>query len=670
MTENSNGPGEDLTLAGRYLIHPDKPLPAYDHATAFAVDATDQRAPTRRLTAMVCRSGLVPRLDIIPQLSRLMRLPMITPIEAGPVRWPETGGRRFVVLFERPLGDALAGKLGTKFEALREDQITHKIIKPILPALKEMGGRSIKHRAIRADNIFYKDSTCQSAVLGECASGPAGMSQPKLYEPVDAAMVLESGRGQGTLADDMYALGVTIAVLLTGGNPTEGMTDEEVVATKIRRGSYITLVGDLQLSLRMIEPLRGLLCDDPNERWTADDLELWANGRQLSPKQPMLPTKASRAIQFGDSEYLTRPSLSHAMGCRWGQAAKLITSGEVTNWLRRSFGDEESATAIEFLINSSGGGRQAEDQLISNTLAVLAPNHPIRYRQISARIDGLAAALAVNYGDEDFRASFVEMIKANLPQTFLKSAGSSGKSDRAALTKTFDMFSYFLDRRQLGNGLERALYEAIRGWPCQSPLIADDYVCELDDLLPALERVARRGSANEQLIDRHIAGFCAARSKTLAECVPQLLAPTTDLAKERLGVLAIYAEVHRITGVSQRFPALTAWLAAMATPIYEGYHNRVMRDRSQKAVDRVGSKGDLSALFAVLNDSTTRTADVAGFADARTEYGRLENNINWLMGGGLAAPDYVQAKSRQAATFLSAVISSFAVLALSIIFVT
>jgi len=668
MTEQPSDLGKDLTLAGRFLIHPDKPLPARDHAMASAYDVTDQRAPTRLLLAMVCRPGLIPRLDIIPQLSRLMRLPMITPIEAGPVVWPETGGRRFVVVFERLLDKALAGNLGTSFEALREDQVIHNVIKPIIPALKELAGRSIKHRAIRADNIFYTDNTCRSAVLGECASSPAGMSQPRLYEPIDLAMVSEFGRGQGTLPDDMYALGILIAVLLTGGDPTEGVSDEEVIAEKIKRGSYNTVIGKIQVSLRMIEPLRGLLCDDQKERWTIEELELWANGRQLSPKQPMLPAKASRAIVFNETEYLTRPGLSHAMGCNWAQAAKLVTSGELANWLRRAFGDEGSADSVEFLLNNLGDGVKAEDRLISSVLVVLEPGHPIRYRQISARIDGLSTALAVNYRDEKYRNAFFEMMEADLPQSYLTSS-SGGRSERAFLTKTFDMFSYFVVRKQIGCGLERALYEGSRGWPCQSPLVADEYVCELTDLLPVLEQRARRGAAEEQLIDRHIAGFCAARSKTLAECISQLPPPGTDAGKEQKGFLSMFAEVHRISGRSARYPALTALLAAMAAPIYESYHNRIVRDRMRKAVERVGGKGDLVELFNVLSNTTAKKSDAAGFVNARKEYGNLENNITWLTEGGLSAPEYVMDKSRQAATFLSAMISSFVVLALSIVFV-
>ena len=88
-------------------------------------------------------------------------------------------------------------------------------------------------------------------------------------------------------------------MLLRGGEPIAGLSDDEIIARKISDGSYATLVGQESVSLRFMEPLRGLLCDDPRERWTFADLEMWVGGRQLSPKQPMVPGKAARAIAPG-----------------------------------------------------------------------------------------------------------------------------------------------------------------------------------------------------------------------------------------------------------------------------------------------------------------------------------------------------------------------------------
>ena len=536
-----------------------------------------------------------------------------------------------------------------------------------LPALKELSGRSIKHRAIRASNFSCSDSSGRDAILGECVSGPPGMAQPVVYEPIDLGMADPAGRGPGTLGDDFYAFGVFIVVLLTGGNPARGMTDEELIESKINNGSYATLVRDLRLSLRMIEPLRGLLCDIPKERWTIDELELWAGGRQLSPKQPMLPVKANRTIAFNGKDYLTRANLSFAMGVHRAEAASLVSSGEVANWLRRSYGDDDGADAV-IATQQSSGGASGESLMVSSSLIVLDSTHPLRYGGISARIDGLPTLLAIKYGEQDFRTAFAELIQAKLPQTYMQSMQVKGP-DLVTLMKSYETIGYFMERPNIGNGLERALYEVNRGWPCQSPLIANEYVCELDDLLPALENAARRGDAGQSLIDRHIAGFCAARNKTLADIAERKLTPTIDQSKEYLGVLTLYAEVQRLTGRSFRYPALTALLAAMMTPVVDAYHNRRTGERLRKQVERIGGEGDPMALLALLDDPEAQHADLAGFAAAAREYGTLENNINWLADGGLASPEYLAARSNQAATFISAMIASTTLVVMSILYV-
>ena len=145
--------------------------------------------------------------------------------------------------------------------------------------------------------------------------------------------------------------------------------------------------------------------------------------------------------------------------------------------------------------------------------------------------------------------------------------------------------------------------------------------------------------------------------------------PTVEDPESRLGVLTLYAEVHKATGRSRRFPALTAWLAAMMTPVIEGYHNRAARERLSKEVEEVGGQGDPTALLAVLDDPQEEHADTAGFTAAQEQYALLENSINWLADGGLTAPENVMAKSCQAATSVSAAIASAAMVLLTILYV-
>ena len=48
------------------------------------------------------------------------------------------------------------------------------------------------------------------------------------------------------------------------------MSDEDVLAKKIAHGSYMALVGQRRVSIALMEALRGLLNDDPGDRWTLE----------------------------------------------------------------------------------------------------------------------------------------------------------------------------------------------------------------------------------------------------------------------------------------------------------------------------------------------------------------------------------------------------------------
>ena len=63
---------------------------------------------------------------------------------------------------------------------------------------------------------------------------------------------------------------------------------------RINTGSYASIVGAHRIQ-QMIEILRGLLADDLSERWPLSDVELWASGRRMTPKQAKLHKKQPAA---------------------------------------------------------------------------------------------------------------------------------------------------------------------------------------------------------------------------------------------------------------------------------------------------------------------------------------------------------------------------------------
>ncbi len=662
------GTGQGPVLEGRYRIHPERPLPNLDSPMAQAVAATDLRESGRQMFALVCRSDLLPRIDFISQFSRMDRLPLVNPSDAGLVDWPETGGRRFVIVFELNFGDRVCSSRNATVEPLHEDAVIRNVIQPLLPLLKELNSRSIPHRAIRPDNLFYTDGSRQKVVLGECVSAPPGISQPAAYEPIDSALSKPSARGLGSPADDLYSLGAVIAFLLTGGEIIAGKSDEEIIHSKILRGSYSALLGDARVSLGVMEPLRGLLCDSAKDRWTVVDIEEWLGGRKQSPMQPMLPLRAARFLSVGDDKCWTKLALCNAMGANWQEAAQLINSGVLQRWLQRALSDDDAVHSLDDVMESASIMADNDERLTSKTLIVLGPTMPLRYKELSVKIDGLADAFAIDFHDQQFRQTFTDLMIAKLPQVYLQSQVGT-RSDQVTLMKKFDMINFFMEKPNIGFGIERALYESNPVWPCQSPLVQDYYVYQIKDMLPALERAVERGKIDTELVDRHVVAFCAARIRALSQRILRSLGNHEDVAAFRLGVLHLLAEVQKASKSNRKYPALCKYIASSIQPIIESYHNRGYRQRLAQEVETASGNGSIPEILFLLDSADAQNQDSKGFESALREYARHTRAIDWLQRGGLTAVGNVRFRSQQAATLISATISAMMIVTFSLIYV-
>src|SRR5918994_194633 len=274
---------EPVNLAGRYEILPGTPLPSLDGpgGAAFAVRALRDRKID--VFARVGTLGVPARMDLLSGIRGIEHVALMRMIEWGIVDWPVDGMKRIVFILENPGGRRPMKSLNGTREQMTEEQITPAVIQPA--------------------NIFLRDQGTSGIMLGECVSAITSFGQAPLLLTTERAMAQPSGRGVGTTADDIYALGITILLLFMGRNPIRQLDDEAMLQAKIDRGTYPALVGTSRISLNLMEPLRGMLADDPKQRWSLNDLELWLSGRRLSPRQPQVPRKASRPFDFSGTLY-------------------------------------------------------------------------------------------------------------------------------------------------------------------------------------------------------------------------------------------------------------------------------------------------------------------------------------------------------------------------------
>ena len=422
----------------------------------------------------------------------------------------------------------------------------------------------------------------------------------------------------------------------------------------------------MRASLPMVEVLRGLLCDDPDERWTVDDIQLWLNGRHLSPKQPMLPRKAARGFQFLDQSYWTAPMLSYALGRNWDEALRLARNGSIELWVQRSLADDDIAEAIAIAVEVSmaeGAEGDTDHILLSMILMALDPKAPIRYRDFSARIDGMHKAFALCFADRHLSDLYLEAIKGRLPQFWFRIQAKS-RPEHLHLRRVFDSARRTLVRLRAGFAAERILYMTNPGWPCQSSLLARDYVSEIGEILTALDRLIAKGEMHEHTVDPHIVAFCAANHKRMPEAIVMGLHHEEDAAKYALYVLQLFGEVQRAFGPA-KVRTLVRWCAEMVGPVIETYHNRQIRERLTYGIPAVVEEGSIVSLLYLVDDIDLRETDTKGFEEAQARFARYAQQIGWIKSGGTAHPAFIKRMARPVASVATAVLSSLVVLAMA-----
>jgi hypothetical protein len=436
------------------------------------------------------------------------------------------------------------------------------------------------------------------------------------------------GRGNGTPGSDLYSLGVTILYLLLGRAPNVEKGIDKLIAQKIEVGSYAALVGSYRVPLGLMEALRAMLSDDPKERWTVSDLDMWLSGRRLSPKQPKLPQRASRPFQFNGGDYFNARSLATAFAKDYVEAAVVVRDKKLDSWLRRSLGDEPRADMLQNTVTSTAShitGRGGDERLVARACIALDPSAPIRYRGFGVAIDGIGPALTASMGDQELRQVISEIIASRLPIHWVGSQLKPRAEDLRAL-QTLEKLPSIIEQTVIGMGVERCLYDLNPGERCHSTLLEREVVTDIQGLLPALDAIAQRQDRGELYIDRHLAAFIASRSRRPNESLIRVVGSNHAEARG-LAILRLLANVQDQTQ-SAPTVALSNWLITILGPAIASFHQRKRRDRVADALQKAARSGVLSDLVAILDDETERRADAGDFAAALAEYRDVRARAN------------------------------------------
>ena len=627
--ENGGGGKQPVHLGEHFDIYVDRPLSDLRSPNAAAYLAIDRDRPTGSFFALICDPALPPRTEAITALQGLRGEAALLPQEWGVVSWPLTERRHLAIILDRPSGGRLVSSMSDAIEPVSEDELIHEILPPLAASLREFSSSGLTHRSIRPTNLFYRDAARRMLVFGECASAPPAALQPTACEPIESAMAMSAGRGNGTPSDDLYALGATIIFLLLGRFPAASLPDQQVLSDKIARGSYYALLRNERVGSASVELLRGLLTDDPRERWSIQDLEMWLEGRRLSPKQPATAKRATRPFEFGGQGYFTARSLAFGFARDPVAAMKVLKGQDFEIWMQRSLNDEARSKMLAAALSDGRdvGLSGHDERLVARVCTALDPLAPIRYKAFAAMVDGFPTALVAAFRGQTSVQTVAEALAGRLPQ-FWFSTQPELKPENVPVLKSFERLRMHLEDRRPGFGIERILYEMNPGLHCLSPVVEADYIVEPGEMLKALERASERRGGDDFVVDRHLAAFLAARFRLGGNDWHDALA-SHEPGQRVLGALYLLTRVQSTYGPAST-PALAQRIARQLPAVIDRFQNRARRKRLSEELPKLVAKGNLGNLLSLVDNAAERQRDSFGFAQAQREYAVIDRELTVL----------------------------------------
>lgn len=624
----------DVILAERYRILPGSPIPELGTPGAKAYVARNLKNPNELVFARICEPNVFPRVEAMVQLKNMREAFAVIPEDWGPVFWPVTDQRCFAIIFRRPDGGPLMPKLTAKIPKIDPEKLVKSLLIPALTTLAVFERRKITHRAIRPDNVFSSGADGSVFYFGDCVSVPPSWGQSTIFETIESTMTPPTGRGKGTIADDIYSLGATMLFLGMGQCPVAGMKERDLLAAKVENGSFSTLLSGEIVPGGLREPIRGMLSDDPVDRWTMDDLTQWTSGTLRRSARPIRDYKTDRPVKFKDREYRNTRLLAHAHGLHWKDAAKQLKSKEFETWLQRGLSDADLVEELEALISSSSGsdGTSGDAKLVTRVGALLDPEGPLKYKGLTVMPDGMGYALsaAVESGDKEVISLVTELVQKGIASDWFEQKILLGRGDLTLEAKTFKKLQQFVRHSGPGYGVERVLYELNPFLPCRSPMLASAYVYSLRDLLPAIDNVVAEKGSLDKLVDRHIAAFIASRISGSLDSQLAALEHTTGVSvSAKIGMTGLLAKVQN-EYQHQMTPNLTAWLVEELQPAVARYNSKSLRKRIVEKMEEVAATGNLIELYQTLSNKNIISKDEKGQSRAKREYAESMREIKRL----------------------------------------
>lgn len=600
-----------------------KPLEEFSNSLVEAYEAVSVTDTVTPYYAAICKTNAPPRFDNFEPLQKI-KGSVVKPIAFDFVHSSTGTEKKPVFLFMRPQG----GRVFQFDKAFDEYELMNHFIIPLSQVIEEYHDRRITHRSIRPQQLYYVDSSKEKIILGESISSPAAALQPSLFEPIANMATHSLSRPVGTVSDDLYALGMLIAVLYHPNNPIIKMSKDDVIREKIEKTSYWLVAEKLSYSSRFGLLLNGLLADDFKQRWDINKLKMWIQGDKIAHVVNTKQKKNRKPIEFQGKLYSNYRSLACAFGQKPREASQFIRDKKLENWLS-GMGEFDLAKRVgQITTQESGNVSSIKEYVLAAKISLLLfPEGATFFSNIAFDLEHLGSLVQAEYEQQPIRKFIHDLFLSDIARQSVMAKSFGG----AVKTKSIDLIDnmkQYLSNKKPGMGIERCLYELAPFCPCHYAPIKNEYIFQLPQLILRLEEIAKSDQKVISLpMDRHLMAFIAARAPKDIKVPIQKYFGSNEVSNNILSLLKIFDFLQK-EKKNVKMPHLTKQFTAYTKPLAQMFHSKKRRENKMKDLEKSCKSGLFSTILTEIEKNQSIQLDYKEFLAARKKFYENSEKVN------------------------------------------
>lgn len=605
----------------RFEIDYAQSLPWLDCNGAKAYRVIDRIDTKRGLFALICSNKTCPRSTILPYIKSIECRSLMKLVEFGIVTWLPEKSRNLALIYKLPYGKVFEG--GKTSLDIRSSEKFKSTLINLLSAIEALKNYNITHRAIRADNIYYANAEKTEIMLGDCCASFPAFYQPSAYETIENMLSIPEGRGNGSEKNDIYAIGALMMALYLGHEIVPEMSTPELLRIKLKKGSYQALLADDHIPNQISPVLRNLLNDNIENRLNYIQAYNLLDGKTGNYSSSTVTDRPKRTISFNGEKFYNARDFAIAISNAPTEAYELVESGKLLDWIKNGLENEKLAGKIEKLLTTYPEGTTSTDIIISKICILLMPDLPLKLNNLCLFPDGAPKAIfyALRNGMET--KPFYELFSAELIKLWYQEQEHMRSPANAA------EFRIYINRQDIGYGLDRIMYDFDDDIPCVSSLLGDEFVNSPTRILRALDNTYSKQIVKSMPYDRNIIAYLRCKMGKKIDGILTDLATGKDYLQAST-ILRLYTSMQNKFGPAQ-LPHLSQWLASSSISIIKSYHNLKYQKFLERELLKINKNGKLHELCDILEDEEARNKDKANYTKAVSDINFLLSEKNKLI---------------------------------------